>query len=179
MWCLLLLCVVYYRHHTNPVGTEWRWQMDDPELVFNGALENHVNMIKQFKGTVLQFWLNRNSIGYIIQESLVWFSGEELFFCDSQFRTLCQIVSHRWFRNHVGLIDILLQRNWWSLANYSEKLVRWTDHRDIKLLLRKIIILSFESDTEFDELDYTFWKHSFDVVQNWGRLCLTETFLLC
>jgi hypothetical protein len=27
--------------------------MDDPELVFNGALENHVNMIKQFKGMVI------------------------------------------------------------------------------------------------------------------------------
>ncbi|WAR02429.1 TYW1-like protein [Mya arenaria] len=38
------------RHHTNPVGTEWRWQMDDPELVFSGALESHVSMIKQFKG---------------------------------------------------------------------------------------------------------------------------------
>ncbi|XP_045174102.2 S-adenosyl-L-methionine-dependent tRNA 4-demethylwyosine synthase TYW1-like [Mercenaria mercenaria] len=43
-------CVFCWRHHTNPVGTEWRWQMDDPEVVFNGALENHVNMIKQFKG---------------------------------------------------------------------------------------------------------------------------------
>ena len=38
------------RHHTNPVGTEWRWQMDDPETVIAGAIDNHVNMIKQFKG---------------------------------------------------------------------------------------------------------------------------------
>ncbi|XP_052802187.1 S-adenosyl-L-methionine-dependent tRNA 4-demethylwyosine synthase TYW1-like isoform X2 [Mya arenaria] len=43
-------CVFCWRHHTNPVGTEWRWQMDDPELVFSGALESHVSMIKQFKG---------------------------------------------------------------------------------------------------------------------------------
>lgn len=43
-------CVFCWRHHSNPVGTEWRWQMDDPELVFTGALENHVNMIRQFKG---------------------------------------------------------------------------------------------------------------------------------
>ncbi|KAH3891262.1 hypothetical protein DPMN_015355 [Dreissena polymorpha] len=43
-------CVFCWRHHTNPVGTEWRWKMDDPELVYSGALENHVNMIKEFKG---------------------------------------------------------------------------------------------------------------------------------
>ena len=43
-------CNLFDRHHTNPVGTEWRWQMDDAELVLKGALEGHVNMIKQFKG---------------------------------------------------------------------------------------------------------------------------------
>ncbi|XP_013421711.1 S-adenosyl-L-methionine-dependent tRNA 4-demethylwyosine synthase [Lingula anatina] len=43
-------CVFCWRHHTNPVGTEWRWKMDDPELILEGALQNHCNMIKQFKG---------------------------------------------------------------------------------------------------------------------------------
>ncbi|XP_022329631.2 S-adenosyl-L-methionine-dependent tRNA 4-demethylwyosine synthase TYW1-like [Crassostrea virginica] len=43
-------CVFCWRHHTNPVGTEWRWKMDDAEFVFNGALQNHVSLIKQFKG---------------------------------------------------------------------------------------------------------------------------------
>lgn len=43
-------CVFCWRHHTNPVGTEWRWQMDDPNTVFQGAYDNHVNLIKQFKG---------------------------------------------------------------------------------------------------------------------------------
>lgn len=43
-------CVFCWRHHTNPVGTEWRWKMDDPDIIFQGALENHVNLIKQFKG---------------------------------------------------------------------------------------------------------------------------------
>ncbi|XP_010219592.1 PREDICTED: S-adenosyl-L-methionine-dependent tRNA 4-demethylwyosine synthase-like, partial [Tinamus guttatus] len=38
------------RHHTNPVGTEWRWKMDQPELILREAIENHQNMIKQFKG---------------------------------------------------------------------------------------------------------------------------------
>lgn len=42
-----------YRHHTNPVGTEWRWKMDQPELIVKEAIENHQNMIKQFKGICL------------------------------------------------------------------------------------------------------------------------------
>uniref|UniRef100_A0A8B9FE99 Uncharacterized protein n=1 Tax=Amazona collaria TaxID=241587 RepID=A0A8B9FE99_9PSIT len=37
-------------HHTNPVGTEWRWKMDQPEMILQEAIENHQNMIKQFKG---------------------------------------------------------------------------------------------------------------------------------
>ncbi|NXJ76204.1 TYW1 synthase, partial [Trogon melanurus] len=43
-------CVFCWRHHTNPVGTEWRWKMDQPEMILQKALENHQNMIKQFKG---------------------------------------------------------------------------------------------------------------------------------
>ncbi|XP_054749504.2 S-adenosyl-L-methionine-dependent tRNA 4-demethylwyosine synthase TYW1-like isoform X1 [Lytechinus pictus] len=43
-------CVFCWRHHTNPVGTEWKWQMDDAETIVEGALKNHYNLIKQFKG---------------------------------------------------------------------------------------------------------------------------------
>ncbi|NWR09691.1 TYW1 synthase, partial [Paradoxornis webbianus] len=43
-------CVFCWRHHTNPVGTEWRWKMDQPEVILQEALEKHQNMIKQFKG---------------------------------------------------------------------------------------------------------------------------------
>ncbi|XP_036135226.1 S-adenosyl-L-methionine-dependent tRNA 4-demethylwyosine synthase TYW1 isoform X1 [Molossus molossus] len=43
-------CVFCWRHHTNPVGTEWRWEMDQPEVILKEAIENHQNMIKQFKG---------------------------------------------------------------------------------------------------------------------------------
>lgn len=32
------------RHHTNPVGTEWRWKMDLPEKILLEAVENHQNM---------------------------------------------------------------------------------------------------------------------------------------
>ena len=43
-------CVFCWRHHSNPVGTEWKWAMDQPELILDGALENHYKMIKQMKG---------------------------------------------------------------------------------------------------------------------------------
>uniref|UniRef100_A0A8C9U4B7 S-adenosyl-L-methionine-dependent tRNA 4-demethylwyosine synthase TYW1 n=1 Tax=Scleropages formosus TaxID=113540 RepID=A0A8C9U4B7_SCLFO len=43
-------CVFCWRHHTNPVGTEWRWKMDPPEIILQEALQNHQNMIKQFRG---------------------------------------------------------------------------------------------------------------------------------
>lgn len=43
-------CVFCWRHHSNPVGTEWRWQMDPPDMILDGALENHYKMIKQMKG---------------------------------------------------------------------------------------------------------------------------------
>jgi tRNA wybutosine-synthesizing protein 1 len=42
-------CVFCWRHHTNPVGTEWRWKMDDAELIINGAMENHYDMIRTMK----------------------------------------------------------------------------------------------------------------------------------
>ncbi|XP_074120082.1 S-adenosyl-L-methionine-dependent tRNA 4-demethylwyosine synthase TYW1-like isoform X2 [Sminthopsis crassicaudata] len=43
-------CVFCWRHHTNPVGTEWRWKMDQPDVILKQAIENHCNMIRQFKG---------------------------------------------------------------------------------------------------------------------------------
>lgn len=38
------------RHHTNPVGTEWRWKMDPAEKILQDSLEKHQNMIRQFRG---------------------------------------------------------------------------------------------------------------------------------
>ena len=43
-------CVFCWRHHTNPVGTEWKWKMDDPQTIFDKAIQNHVGLIKQFRG---------------------------------------------------------------------------------------------------------------------------------
>jgi tRNA wybutosine-synthesizing protein 1 len=45
-------CVFCWRHHSNPVGTEWRWKMDPAEFILEGALEQHAKMINQFKGLI-------------------------------------------------------------------------------------------------------------------------------
>ncbi|XP_028857323.1 S-adenosyl-L-methionine-dependent tRNA 4-demethylwyosine synthase TYW1 isoform X2 [Denticeps clupeoides] len=43
-------CVFCWRHHTNPVGTEWRWKMDQPDMILQEAVEKHRNLIRQFRG---------------------------------------------------------------------------------------------------------------------------------
>ena len=43
-------CVFCWRHGTNPVGTTWRWQVDPPEMIFEGAKEGHYKKIKMLKG---------------------------------------------------------------------------------------------------------------------------------
>ncbi|XP_037631700.1 LOW QUALITY PROTEIN: S-adenosyl-L-methionine-dependent tRNA 4-demethylwyosine synthase TYW1 [Sebastes umbrosus] len=43
-------CVFCWRHHTNPVGTEWRWKIDPAEKILEDALEKHQSMIRQFRG---------------------------------------------------------------------------------------------------------------------------------
>lgn len=43
-------CVFCWRHGTNPVGTTWRWQVDPPDLIFNGAKEGHYKKIKMMRG---------------------------------------------------------------------------------------------------------------------------------
>lgn len=43
-------CVFCWRHGTNPVGTTWRWEVDPPETIFNGAKEGHYQKIKMMRG---------------------------------------------------------------------------------------------------------------------------------
>jgi tRNA wybutosine-synthesizing protein 1 len=43
-------CVFCWRHGTNPVGTTWRWQVDPPEMIFDGVKEGHYKKIKMMKG---------------------------------------------------------------------------------------------------------------------------------
>ena len=43
-------CVFCWRHGTNPVGTTWRWQVDPPQMIFDGAKEGHYKKIKMMRG---------------------------------------------------------------------------------------------------------------------------------
>jgi len=42
--------VFCWRHHKNPVGREWRWKADPPQMLIDAAIQNHHQMIKQLKG---------------------------------------------------------------------------------------------------------------------------------
>ncbi|KAL8905732.1 MAG: hypothetical protein Q9207_002446 [Kuettlingeria erythrocarpa] len=43
-------CVFCWRHGTNPVGTTWRWKVDPPDMIFQGAKEGHLKKIKMMRG---------------------------------------------------------------------------------------------------------------------------------
>jgi len=43
-------CVFCWRHHKNPVGTEWRWKEDEPDYIVNEAVELHRAMINEMRG---------------------------------------------------------------------------------------------------------------------------------
>lgn len=43
-------CVFCWRHGTNPVSTTWRWKVDDPKMIFDGAKEGHYKKIKMMRG---------------------------------------------------------------------------------------------------------------------------------
>jgi tRNA wybutosine-synthesizing protein 1 len=43
-------CVFCWRHGTNPVGTTWRWQIDPPDMILEGAMAAHYQKIKMMRG---------------------------------------------------------------------------------------------------------------------------------
>ncbi|KAH8914494.1 hypothetical protein BT69DRAFT_1232257, partial [Atractiella rhizophila] len=43
-------CTFCWRSHTNPVGTTWRWKVDDAEEIVDGAIKGHLRLIGQLKG---------------------------------------------------------------------------------------------------------------------------------
>ncbi|KRZ59313.1 tRNA wybutosine-synthesizing protein 1 -like protein [Trichinella nativa] len=43
-------CVFCWRHHSNPVGTEWKWKTDPAEKILSDSLEGHKKMVRQFRG---------------------------------------------------------------------------------------------------------------------------------
>ena len=43
-------CVFCWRHHDNPVGTSFRWQVDSPQELVDGFEKSHVAMIREMRG---------------------------------------------------------------------------------------------------------------------------------
>jgi hypothetical protein len=43
-------CVFCWRHHTNPTGREWRWEVDKPQFLLESAMSAHRALVKQMKG---------------------------------------------------------------------------------------------------------------------------------
>lgn len=43
-------CTFCWRHHKNPVGTEWKWKMDPPDTIVEQGIKNHLEMVRQLKG---------------------------------------------------------------------------------------------------------------------------------
>ena len=43
-------CVFCWRHHDNPVGTSFRWQVDPPKMLVDGFEDQHKQMIKAMRG---------------------------------------------------------------------------------------------------------------------------------
>lgn len=43
-------CVFCWRHGSNPVSKNWRWEVDDPEYILENALKSHYSKIKQMRG---------------------------------------------------------------------------------------------------------------------------------
>eukprot|EP01032_Pedospumella_encystans_P021473 gene21473-24358_t len=43
-------CVFCWRHHKNPVGTEWRWKEDAPDMIVSEAVRLHQGMINEMRG---------------------------------------------------------------------------------------------------------------------------------
>lgn len=43
-------CVFCWRHGTNPVGTTWRWVVDPPDLILEGAKAGHYQKIRMLRG---------------------------------------------------------------------------------------------------------------------------------
>lgn len=72
-------CVFCWRHGTNPVGTNWRWVVDPPELIFNGVKENHYKKIKMMRG-VPGVRSDRFAEGMRIRHCALSLVGEPIFY---------------------------------------------------------------------------------------------------
>ncbi|KAK9470677.1 Tyw1p [Dipodascopsis tothii] len=72
-------CVFCWRHGTNPVGTTWRWQVDQPEVILQGALEGHYKKIKQMRG-VPGVQAERFTEAFTVRHCALSLVGEPIFY---------------------------------------------------------------------------------------------------
>ena len=73
-------CVFCWRHGTNPVAKlTWRWELDPPEKVFEGALEGHYKKIKQLRG-VPGVQMDRFQEAFTVRHCALSLVGEPIFY---------------------------------------------------------------------------------------------------
>lgn len=72
-------CVFCWRHGTNPVGTTWRWKVDQPDDIFKGVVEGHYRKIKMLKG-VPGVRADRFSEAFRIKHCALSLVGEPIFY---------------------------------------------------------------------------------------------------
>ena len=73
-------CVFCWRHGTNPVAkSNWRWELDPPEKVFEGALAGHYQKIKQMRG-VPGIQMDRFEEAFQVKHCALSLVGEPIFY---------------------------------------------------------------------------------------------------
>ncbi|CAH6718375.1 S-adenosyl-L-methionine-dependent tRNA 4-demethylwyosine synthase [[Candida] jaroonii] len=73
-------CVFCWRHGTNPVAkSNWRWVLDPPEKVLEGALAGHYKKIKQMRG-VPGIQMDRFEEAFRVRHCALSLVGEPIFY---------------------------------------------------------------------------------------------------
>ncbi|KAK6458156.1 Fe-S oxidoreductase [Scheffersomyces xylosifermentans] len=73
-------CVFCWRHGTNPVAkSNWRWVLDPPEKVMEGALQGHYQKIKQMRG-VPGIQMDRFQEAFQVRHCALSLVGEPIFY---------------------------------------------------------------------------------------------------
>lgn len=73
-------CVFCWRHGTNPVAKlNWRWEVDPPEKVLEGALDGHYKKIKQMRG-VPGIQIDRFQEAFRVRHCALSLVGEPIFY---------------------------------------------------------------------------------------------------
>ena len=72
-------CVFCWRHGTNPVSTTWRWKVDPPEMIVEGAKEGHYQKIRMMRG-VPGVRADRFAEAFRIRHCALSLVGEPIFY---------------------------------------------------------------------------------------------------